>query len=204
MAYKAKTITKMWDQTFAQADKLRDRLHKLAVITLTHYREHGDTSLMSYAINGLQKRGVHRRALIQWFQRYGRVVMTVNGTEVKFVKKDGADHTTIDVDKAAASPFYDDDSTDGRTGDDLKTFNVFGRIRSAVKKAREIQQADDLKAAGYDPDKTVVADEDILAKFEELVEMYGNLDKPQTKADQKSVIFKGAHAADMPKLQNVG
>lgn len=204
MAYKAKTITRMWDQAFAQADKLRDRLHKLAVITLTHYQEHGDTSLMSYAVNGLQKRGVHRRALIQWFQKYGRVVLTINGTEVKFVKKDGADHTTIDVDKANASPFYDDDTTDGRTGEDLKAFNVFGRIRSAVKKAREIQQAGDLKAAGYDPDKTVVADDDILSKFEELVKMYGNLDKPQTKADRKAVVFSGAHAADMPKLADVG
>lgn len=194
MAYKSKTITKRWDQVFGQADKLRDRIHKLAVITLDHYRQHGDTSLMAYAINGMQKRGVHRRALIQWFQKYGRVQGVVTGTELKFQKRPKADHTTIDVDKATASPFYDDDSVTGQTGDDLKSFNLFGRIRSAVKKAREIRETEDLKAAGYDPEKTVLGDDDVLAKLEEFVEMYGNLDKPLPKNQRAR--FSGNNSVD--------
>lgn len=194
MAYKSKTITKMWDQVFGQADKLRDRIHKLAVVTLDHYRQHGDTSLMAYAVNGMQKRGVHRRALIQWFQKYGRVQGLVQGDVLKFQKRPKADHTTIDIDKANASPFYDDDSVTGQTGEDLKSFNLFGRIRSAVKKAREIRDADDLKAAGYDPEKTVLGDDDVLAKLEEFVETYGNLDKPLPKNDR--TVFRGSHGAD--------
>lgn len=212
MAYKAKTIRKMIASVCASADKLKVRTHKLAVVILNHYRQHGDTSLMAELVNELRGRGQHRRALIQWFQKHGRVALTINGNDATFVKRKGADHTTIDVDKADSLPFYDDDSTDGQTGQDLKTWNFYGRLRSDVKKAREIRAivdgADDankaLKAAGYNPDKTPIPSDEEIEKIEAFVEAYGNLDKPTPKNEQ--TLFKGSHgtSADEPKLQQVG
>lgn len=209
MAYKAKTIRNMWDQVFLHADKLKDRVHKLLVLTLEHYKGpgNGDLSLFDYAINGLHKRGVHRRAAIQWVQRHAKATMTIVDGKVKFVKKDKADHTTVDVDKANASPFYDDEATDGRTGDDLKSFNLFGRIRSAIKKQKEIAEAianndGDMKKAGYDPEKTVIYDPEIVAKLEEFVEIYGKLDKPQPKLDR--ALFDRIQAVNEAELRQVG
>lgn len=216
MARKAKTIQTMWDNVFKASDKLAERIHKLAVETLNHYREHGDTSLMAYAINGLQKRGTNRRALIQWFTRHAKVNLVVVDNQVKFVKREKVDHTKTDVDKAAASPFYEDDSADGRTGDDLKSFNLFGRVRSAIKKEKELKaqvdstmrtenvdQTTALKKLGYDPEKTTIVENDILDKMEGFIESYGNLDKPQTKADSQRTVFKGNHGPDNT-LREVG
>lgn len=212
MAYKAKTIRKMIASVCASADKLKVRTHKLLVVLLDHYREHGDTSLMAELVNELRGRGQHRRAVIQWLQKHGRVALVIDGDKVKFTKRKGSDNTTIDVDRANASPFYDDDSTDGQTGQDLKTWNFYGRLRSDVKKAREIRAivdgADDaskaLKAAGYSPDKTPIPSDEEIEKIEAFVEAYGNLDKPTPKNEQ--TLFKGSHGttADEPQLQQVG
>jgi hypothetical protein len=201
MAYKAETIRKKCDAVFKSADRLKVRIHTLAVIILEHYKVHGDTSLMAYLVNGMAKSGVHRRALIQWFQTYGRVQGVIQNNEMTFSKRKNADHTAIDIDRANTSPYYDDDSVDGRTNEDLKGFNVFGRMRAAIKKARELKGKADLKEAGYDADKTVLGDEELLAKFEELIEIYGDLDKPQSKADKP--LFDIAKGAGEPETLNV-
>lgn len=177
MTKTSKTICAQYD-AHAKAYTTRGvLLHNTNVEALRRVMEHGDYSAFTHGANTLAKTGVHRRAVLLWMQKHGRAVMTVDvaaGT-VSFTKKPKADLSTIDVDKAAGLPFYADDEADGKTDTDTKTFSLLGRVKSAIKKAGEIN----VDHTGYDPAKTDTGSDELVGALEQVIALY----EPSNKSD---------------------
>lgn len=187
MAHKSlKTINKNWDNLAVAAGNLSQRAHRYAVDTLRHYTETGDLSGFIHAVTVLKGRGLNRRALILWIEKHARARLNVidrKTGEITFTKKPKADHTTIDVDKADKSPFYADDEANGKAGDDNKSFSLLGRVKSAIKKAGEIQ----VDNAGYDMSKVTI-DGDLVSELEMVINRY----EPANAADKPVGLIKVA------------
>jgi hypothetical protein len=192
MARKIKTIKTEWDRIATAYEKLATRTQRALNHTLEHYVQHGDLSLFQYASDTLKGKGAHRRAMIQWVEKWARATMQQDGT---FKKKAGADHTKIDLDKAAASNYYEDDKADGRTGKDTKAFNFYGRIKSLIKQAGEMDTEYQSNPSAFKsaPVTPMAQDAKMLEEMLTRWEMIKDIDKPQPKADK--ALFTGNHPA---------
>jgi len=196
MARNAETIRKEIKAIAAAQEKLSVRTARCAGWCLEHYIKHGDTSLCSMMTTELKGKGSHRRGLIQWFEKWGRMKLQADGATFKM--KDGAKRETIDLDKALSSPYYADEDAMGQTGQDAKTFNEYGRLKSLLSKSDKI-------AAEYSEYPENFKERPIMmdAKDKALIkgildkwEISKDLDKPQPKADKP--LFQGAHKVHLP------
>ena len=199
MAQNFKTIMNEWNKIAVAGEKLAMRVHRNAMATLLHYEAHDrDTSLMTQAIELLKGKGFHRRALIQWFEKHGRVIQQTDGT---FKVKAGK--ANLDIDKADTSPYYEDDDAMGKTGKDAKSFAFYGRLKSLLKQAGEMEAEyattpDHFKTA---PTVADAADRAVLQGMIDRWEVSKDIGKPQPKADR--ALFSGNHGAtEVPKVVN--
>ncbi len=178
MAKQAKTINAQFDNHAKAYVKRGVMLHKTLVEALRRVQEHGDLSSFIYGANTLAKTGVARRAVLQWMQKHGRckLVVVSAGGGVSFTMKPKAKWSDIDVDKADKLPFYADDGADGKTNEDTKSFSLIGRVKSAIKKAGEI----DVDHTGYDMSKTDTGSEDLIAQLEQVLNTFD----PANKSDK--------------------
>ena len=144
-------------------------LHNTNVDALRRVQEFGDLSGFIAGANLLAKTGVARRATLQWMQKHGRCkLVSLADGKVSFTMKDKADWSKIDVDKADKLPFYIDDEQDGKTGEDTKTFNLMGRIKSSLGKAEKIN----LDHTGYDLTKTDTGSKDFVAAIQQVLNTF--------------------------------
>ncbi len=177
MAKQAKTINAQYDKHAKAYSKRGVMLHSTNVEALRRVQEHGDLSSFIHGANTLAKTGVARRAVLQWMQKHGRCKLVVQqGGGVSFTMKEKADWSGIDVDKADKLPFYADDEADGKTNEDTKSFSLIGRVKSAIKKAGEIEKDN----SGYDMSKTDTGSEDLIAQLEQVINTFD----PANKSDK--------------------
>jgi hypothetical protein len=182
------SLKKSWVSVAAASAKISERVHKLAVETLTHYatKGNGDTSLCSFAVNTMWKTGNNRRALIQWFEKHGKMkLVQVDKDNVKFTKNKGFDHTTVDLDKADKSPYYMDDDAFGQTSEDVRVFDGPAKLRAIANNQKKIKAGEakgewDLEKSKFMPDEMV----DALINWADMLEGKETTDKP---------VFKGTH-----------
>ena len=177
MAKTAKTINAQYDNHAKAYAKRGVMLHTTNVEALRRVQEHGDLSSFIHGANTLAKTGVARRAILQWMQKHGRCkLVVVNGGGISFTMKPKADWSKIDVDKADKTPFYADDKADGKTNEDTKSFSLIGRVKSAIKKAGEIN----IDHTGYDMSKVDLGSEDLVAQLEQVLNTFD----PANKSDK--------------------
>jgi hypothetical protein len=179
-----------WNKIAVAGEKLAKRVHRNAMATLVHFAAHGDTSLMTQAIELLKGKGFHRRALIQWFEKHGKTTQQTDGT---FQKKNRND--TIDTDKADTSPYYEDDDAMGKTGKDAKAFAFYGRLKSLLKQAGEMEAEYAATPSHFKTAPTVAdaADKAALQAMIDRWEVSKDIGTPQPKADKP--LFEGNHGA---------
>jgi len=188
---KSAELKKTWVKCAAASATVAQLIHETAVATLEHYATigKGDTSLCAFAINSMWKTGANRRALIQWFEKHGRMKAGIDEASkgVKFNKKPNTDHTTIDLDRAAASPYYMDDDAMGRTDADLKVFSGPDEMLKLVRKQRSLEAGEG--ADKYDLAKSEYLPEELL----DMIENYAQMLKGSK--DTAPALFKGVHKA---------
>ena len=172
MAKSIKTLRNAWIAVAQAVTKVSERVHILACDTLEHVKEHGDLSLCSFAVNSLWKTGVHRRALIQWFQRHARCRATVVDGKIVFVKKAKADLSTIDVEAARLDPFYVDDNVEGKTEEDA-SWDAFRALKSVVNKQRKIIRGEHKR---FTAEKSKLLPQELLEAIENYIGMYEGKD----------------------------
>ena len=169
MAKTAKTINAQYDNHAKAYAKRGVMLHTTNVEALRRVQEHGDLSSFIHGANTLAKTGVARRAVLLWMQKHGRCnLVVVKGGGVTFTMKKDAKWASIDVDKADKQPFYADDEADGKTNEDTKSFSLIGRVKSAIKKAGEIN----IDHTGYDMSKVDLGSEDLIAQLEQVLNTF--------------------------------
>ena len=179
MAKSAKAIREGWLSLAKAGLKLAERVHQHALTTLEHVKEHGDLSLCSFAVNSLWKTGMHRRALIQWFERHGLCRMTIQNGQVVFVKKAKADLKNIDIEVAKLDPFYADDKVDGKTDEDT-SYDAFKAIRSVLKKQEKVVKGEHKRYVAKDSKLLPVEIVDAINNYLDMYE--GKEEKAPAKA----------------------
>ena len=174
MAKSLKTICNEFDRHAKFYSTRGVILHATLVNALRFVQKDGNLSAFIYGVNALTKTGVARRAVLQWMMNHGRCkLVVVKGGGVSFTMKPSADWSTIDVDKADKQPFYADDEADGKTNEDTKAFSLIGRVKSAIKKAGEIN----VDHTGYDMSKVDTGSEDLVAQLEQVLNLFDTANK---------------------------
>ena len=177
MAKTLKTICNQYDAHAKAYAKRSIMLHATNVDALCLVQKDGNLSAFIYGANTLAKTGAARRAVIQWMENHGRCKMEVlKGGDIHFTMKPKSKWSDIDVDKASKLPFYNDDGDDGSTKKD-KSFNLIGRVKSAIKKAGEIN----VDHTGYDMSKVDTGSEDLVAQLEQVLNTF---ESPANKSDK--------------------
>ena len=177
MAKTFKTICNEFDAHAKAYAKRGVMLHATLVCALQFVQKDGNLDAFIHGANSLAKTGVARRSILQWMQKHGRCNLIVVKGGVTFKMKPKADWSKIDVDKADKQPFYADDEADGKTNEDTKSFSLIGRVKSAIKKAGEIN----VDHTGYDMSKVDTGSEDLVAQLEQVLNTF---ESPANKSDK--------------------
>ena len=169
MAKSLKTICNEFDRHAKFYSTRGVMLHATLVNALRFVQKDGNLAAFIHGANALSKTGVARRAVLLWMQKHGRCnLVVVKGGGVTFTMKKDAKWASIDVDKADKQPFYADDEADGKTNEDTKSFSLIGRVKSAIKKAGEIN----IDHTGYDMSKVDLGSEDLVAQLEQVLNTF--------------------------------
>lgn len=200
----AKTTSVIKKEILAVASaalKINERVHRIACDALEHYMTEGkgygsgDTSMFAFMVNKLWKTGVHRRALIQWFEKHGGTKFVVENGQAKFLKKKGFDHTKVDLDKAQTSPFYADDELDGKTEKD-KVFDIVKRMKTLVAMNCQVQAGE---REGYDVSGGSYLNPQQIATLEGWIDEWEHpAEEGNQSSETEKPVFKGTHGAHQP------
>lgn len=106
-----KELKKKWSNAANRDGTLRDTMHTIAMETLTHYKETGDTSVMSHAYGVLSDKSPYRPLLSKWFRNYGGLSgrkgdASKSEPELVYTKKKDFMLKDVDLKTANKNPFY--------------------------------------------------------------------------------------------------
>ena len=106
MSNTTKGLKRSWLQICAASLKVNDRAHLCLVKMAKHYVEHGDTSLICWAMDNAWSTGLKREAMIRWIAKYLKVKVTANVANKASAEVTNKNRDTIDMTVASGSPFY--------------------------------------------------------------------------------------------------
>ena len=115
------------------AKKTATNIHVLAMECLKHIAVHGDSTPAVNVCLTLKDNGLHIRALVQWFEKYGKVQAKVTGDKTVMVSKVKGEKRSYDLEEANNNPFYLNQDAVGRTKED-KTFDLHKYLTQVVRK----------------------------------------------------------------------
>jgi hypothetical protein len=101
-----KSLKRAWVQTIAQQSKVSDRAHALLVKFGHHYVEHGDTSLLGWAVETTWNTGFKREAMISWVKKHLKVTINEVGGGRVVCEVTNKNRGIIDMAIAAGDLFY--------------------------------------------------------------------------------------------------
>lgn len=141
----ASEIKKQWSAIAKREGTLRDTMQELAVKTLEHFKNSGDTSLMTYAYETLGERSPYRPLLSGWFKKHGNLSVNPQATasEGKLVYsiKKGHKAEEVNVEAAAADPFW------VKVGghQDFELLDPYQMLQSMLKRFDKAEDSGDYK-----------------------------------------------------------
>jgi len=106
MSNTTKGLKRSWLQICAASLKVNDRAHLCLVKMAKHYVEHGDTSLICWAMDNAWSTGLKREAMIRWIAKYLKVKVTANVANKASAEVTNKNRDAIDMAVASGHPFY--------------------------------------------------------------------------------------------------
>jgi hypothetical protein len=106
MAKKTATLKREWVKLLVATTKVADHAQNLLVEFGYHYIQHGDTSLLGWAVETSWSTGFKRQAMMTWVKKHLKVSMTEAGGGKVICEVNNRNRDIIDMAVAAGDLFY--------------------------------------------------------------------------------------------------
>ncbi|QHR65407.1 hypothetical protein mellemsur_6 [Escherichia phage mellemsur] len=154
----AAALDKAIESTVKKAHSLRNEIQNVAVGIILHAYHHGDYTRAESFVNQLGQ-GVRGKALVDWFVKFGGLVIGENGGKQGFIGWQGAEYIKANIDTAKATMWWSMKPEQAFEGFDLQ--DALEKLIAKAEKA--LNKANELRHEGKDEDANkVVVPQNVL------------------------------------------
>lgn len=101
-----KGLKREWLSIITASVKTNIRAHNWLVKSGAHYVEHGDTSLIVWAMDNAWSSGMKRESMVRWIAKHLKVKITATSPKKAKAEVTNKNRDRIDMGVASGDPFY--------------------------------------------------------------------------------------------------